>query len=249
MAQEVDMPQLTVKVLYVADEISNATVATRLSDFGKVSRVEREMYKDWPEVEAGVRIATMTDLRQGIPRRLHTGPYPIETRYCGQIPQCNHCGEFGHRVATCVNEVKCFRCGEYGHVRRECYKCFLCGNFGHIRANCPENPLNKAKASDKTETAIKGKESDDEFSDPELDVRDTDTSMKGEESEDPEREDSQKGNDPGDGEEHSREMDLSADPLKRSNPPANNGGGQAVDSDGFIRVSRRKKAKTKKMTL
>jgi hypothetical protein len=69
-------------------------------------------------VETGVRLATMSELTEGIPRRLFIGPYPIETRYRGQVPLCSRCGEYGHRVATCSNDVKCFKCGQNGHIQR-----------------------------------------------------------------------------------------------------------------------------------
>ena len=65
-------------------------------------------------IETGVRLATMSELTEGIPRRLFNGPYPIETRYRGQVPLCGRCGEYGHRVATCSNDVKCFKCGQNG---------------------------------------------------------------------------------------------------------------------------------------
>jgi hypothetical protein len=51
------------------------------------------MYRDWPNVETGVRQATMSELTEGIPRRLFIGPYPIETRYRGQVPLYGRCGE------------------------------------------------------------------------------------------------------------------------------------------------------------
>jgi hypothetical protein len=69
-------------------------------------------------VETGVRLETMSELTEGIPRRLFIGPYPIETRYRGQVPLCGRCGEYGHRVATCSNDVKCFKCGQNGHIQR-----------------------------------------------------------------------------------------------------------------------------------
>ena len=81
----------------------------------------------------------MSELTEGIPRRLFIGPYPIETRYRGQVPLCGRCGEYGHRVATCSNDVECFKCGQNGHIQRQYFKCFLCGQFGHVRADCLEN--------------------------------------------------------------------------------------------------------------
>jgi hypothetical protein len=139
VAQQLDMPTLLVKVLYAPNEISNQTIAATLAKYGKIVKVDREMYRDWPNVETGVRLATMSELTEGIPRRLFIGPYPIETRYRGQMPLCGRCGEYGHRVATCSNDVKCFKCGQNGHIQRQCFKCFLCGQFGHVRADCLEN--------------------------------------------------------------------------------------------------------------
>jgi hypothetical protein len=146
IAQELDMPTLMVKVLYAPNEISNQTIAATLEKYGEIVKVEREMYRDWPNVETGVRLATMSELiTEGIPRRLFIGHYPIETRYRRQVPLCGRCGEYGHRVATCSNDVKCFKCGQNGHIQRQCFKCFLCGQFGHVRANCLEN---RRQASD-----------------------------------------------------------------------------------------------------
>ncbi|CAB4042106.1 zinc finger CCHC domain-containing 3-like, partial [Paramuricea clavata] len=148
IAQELDMATLQVKVLYAPSEISNQTIAATLAKYGKIVKVDREMYRDWPNVETGVRLATMSELTEGIPRRLFIGPYPIETRYRGQVPLCGRCGEYGHRVATCSNDVKCFKCGQNGHIQRQCFKCFLCGQFGHVRANCLENRRDVSNDSD-----------------------------------------------------------------------------------------------------
>ena len=80
----------------------------------------------------------MSELTEGIPRRLFIGPYPIETRYRGQVHLCDRCGEYGHRIAKCSNDVKCFKCGQNGHIQRQWFKCFLCGQFGHVRPDCLE---------------------------------------------------------------------------------------------------------------
>jgi hypothetical protein len=84
IAQELDMPTLLVKVLYAPSEVSNQTII----NYGKIVKVDWDMYRDWPNVETGVRMATMSELTEGIPRRLFIGPYPIETRYRGQVPLC-----------------------------------------------------------------------------------------------------------------------------------------------------------------
>ena len=117
---------------------TNQTIAATLAKYGKIVKVEREMYRDWPNVETCVRLATSA-LTEGIPRRLFIGHYPIETRCRGQVLLCGRCGEYGHRVATCSNDVKCFKCGQNGHIQRQCFRCFLCGQFGHVRADCLEN--------------------------------------------------------------------------------------------------------------
>jgi hypothetical protein len=46
------------------------------------------MFSDWSNVESGVRVAMMSNLKEGIPCHFFIGPYPVETRYRGQVPQC-----------------------------------------------------------------------------------------------------------------------------------------------------------------
>ena len=102
IVQEVEAPILDLRLLYVPDEVSNQVVAESLGKYGKVIRVDREMYRNWPEVETGVRVVKLSELSEGIPQKIFVGLYPMETRYRGQVPQCSHCGKYGHRVATCI---------------------------------------------------------------------------------------------------------------------------------------------------
>ena len=146
--QEVEAPILDVRLLYVPDEVSNQVIAESLGKSGKVIRVDREMYRHWPVVETGVRVVKLSELSEGIPRKIFVGPYPTETRYRVQVPQCSSCGQHGHRVATCINDIKCFRCAQNSHVQRQCFKCFLCGQFCHVRASCPDHPSDRPVVGD-----------------------------------------------------------------------------------------------------
>ena len=76
---------MDIKLLFVPNELSNQTVAFALAKYGKVLRVDREMFRDWPGVESGVRVVKMTDLTAGIPRKLYVGPYSAETRHVGKF--------------------------------------------------------------------------------------------------------------------------------------------------------------------
>ena len=138
LAQELEAETLNLRLYNVPDEISNAMVSEAISQYGTVVTVTRGMHADCPQIEDGIPITNITSITQSVPHRVRIGPFPVEVRYRGQLPQCNRCGEIGHRAATCLNEVKCFRCGQSGHVRRECFRCFLCGQFGHFRVGCPQ---------------------------------------------------------------------------------------------------------------
>ncbi|CAB4008522.1 Hypothetical predicted protein [Paramuricea clavata] len=56
-----------VKVLYAPNDISNQTIAATLEKYGKIVKVEREMYRDWPNVETGfgqIRATCLENRRQ-----------------------------------------------------------------------------------------------------------------------------------------------------------------------------------------
>ena len=122
------LPRSTLLTLpYVDPEISNVEIFEYFSNYGKVTRVTDEYYKDkgFEHVKTGRRLVFLR-LEDG----MRSPPYCIIKNqkmivsYRGKSKVCFHCNVEGHSRAQCpIQRYKtCYNCGSPCHSFSECYE-------------------------------------------------------------------------------------------------------------------------------
>lgn len=84
-------------------ELKPEYVRNKLTKYCDVESINYCKYKDFPNIESGVRIVIARSIKQDIPRKIYIKGQPITVKYEGQ-----------------PTGKKCFNCGEYGHLSTDC---------------------------------------------------------------------------------------------------------------------------------
>ena len=110
------------KSVYVRDlpfEVSDKSIASVFSTYGKVYSVKSVYYNEFPAICTGTRIVLMS---VNNPALSVVNVHGFECRvWCpGQPAFCSVCRSSGHLPRACPLSGLCGRCKQPGHVAREC---------------------------------------------------------------------------------------------------------------------------------
>lgn len=97
---------IEVRIHDIRPRISNQQVAQRMKEFGPISSVREEVWKDFfPGVPNGVRILRMK-LIKPIPSYITIDAVMTLVTYRGQVATCKHCNRNVHYTQTCSEYAK-----------------------------------------------------------------------------------------------------------------------------------------------
>lgn len=123
-----------ITLLNLPGELSDECVLQAMSQYGRVVKLHRETYRDFPTIETGAR-KILIEVRQEVPNFLSIRGYQATALYTGMKKLCRRCGLQGHFAAECITP-RCRRCGGYGHEAASCEeKCRRCG-ADHWTSRC-----------------------------------------------------------------------------------------------------------------
>lgn len=128
--------------------IADSTLWTFLTKYGDVKKGRRLYFKDFPNIENGVRqfvIVPKEDAK--IPGMVNFGRTGFRLAYRGQQKTCHRCQSTSHEVKQCTVKI-CFRCQQIGHEKADCNSklvCTICKEEGHGYARCPTSWANKVR--------------------------------------------------------------------------------------------------------
>lgn len=100
-------------------EVSHDVVAAAFSKYGKVVHVRYEFDQEFPDLATGTRSIKLL-LKSSIPSRIFVKRYPCNVWYRGQPKTCRICNAGDHEAPTCPLKGKCRRCHQDGHMARDC---------------------------------------------------------------------------------------------------------------------------------
>ncbi|CAG2202001.1 CNBP [Mytilus edulis] len=136
-------------------EIKPMAVRSKFEIYGEIQKLISPSFKEFPNIQSGVRIVRMKKLYRQIPKKLYIKGQSVSIKYEGQ-PQGK----------------KCYSCGDHGHVSKECPQnfpvpdfipvpCLKCGKKDHTELQCTNQPMLEHK--DKNENNVENIISDSVF--------------------------------------------------------------------------------------
>lgn len=131
--------KIYVKVFDLPYGVSDDELRHVLTDFGDLIAYRRDRIREYPDIESGVRTATMY-LERSIPNFVNVAGFRAKIWYRGQVLACNICSMTGHFAKECPN-IECRRCKGKGHFARDCSverRCFGCQSTEHLIRDCPK---------------------------------------------------------------------------------------------------------------
>ena len=134
---DADFKTVIVKVYEVLPETPDTVVIRRLSHYGRVLSLRRDVGVA-TSISSGVCTAWMR-LSTAIPSSLRIGGEIMFVSYPGQPKMCRRCGEESH-VALGCKKPRCYNCEAPGHVASDCNLDPLCGvclESDHHASDCP----------------------------------------------------------------------------------------------------------------
>ena len=110
------------KSVYVHDlpfEVSDESIVSVFSTYGKVYSVKSVYHKEFPAICTGTGTVLMS-LNDSVPSIVNVHGFECRVWYPGQPVYCPVCRSSGHLPRACPLSGLCRRCKQPGHVAREC---------------------------------------------------------------------------------------------------------------------------------
>ena len=124
------------KFVYVRDlpyEVSDKSIVSVFSTYGKVYSVKSVYHKEFPAICTGTRTVLMS-FNNPVPSVVNVRGCDCRVWYPGQPAFCSVCRSCGHLPRACPLSGLCRRCKQPGHVARECLQA-----WGQPRPPAPVN--------------------------------------------------------------------------------------------------------------
>ena len=115
------------KSVYVRDlpfEVSDKSIVSVFSTYGKVYSVKSVYHKEFPSICTGTRTVLMS-VNDSVPSIVNVNGFECRVWYPGQPAFCSVCRSSGHLPRACPLSGLCRCCKQPGHVARECVQALI----------------------------------------------------------------------------------------------------------------------------